>query len=417
MQLSASHHPSHAPLKALAWVAHIGTISAVGAGLAAMRHTLIEASGPEREYLHERDDLCARTIPVGAINEALLSSDAPSRTMRIAEACLRQMPDLQDLINRTGPARCAVVLGASTSGLPEVEAAMRVRHCTGNLPEGFSIRALNLNEPSHYVADRLGITGPVYTVSNACASGAMAIVSGVRLLAAGLADLVVAGGVDSLARFTTTGFEALGAVSGSPCTPFASNRHGINLGEGGALVVLTRDRTASALAAVTGVGETCDAHHISAPDPTGAGAANAMKLALESGGFSPNEIDLVSAHGTGTQQNDAAEALAIAEAIGANVPVASYKRLTGHTLAGAGALQAAIAAAHFIDNPEGRLAANASDKPADPALVIRVIDDVSGSSQELSLHRPVRHIATNAFAFGGSNACIIYSNPQAFDLP
>lgn len=132
MQLSASHHPSHAPIKALAWVAHIGTISAVGAGLAAMRHALIEASGPEREYLHERDDLCARTVPVGAINEALLSSDAPSRTMRIAEACLRQMPDLQDLINRTGPARCAVVLGASTSGLPEVEAAMRVRHCTGN---------------------------------------------------------------------------------------------------------------------------------------------------------------------------------------------------------------------------------------------------------------------------------------------
>ena len=200
-----------------------------------------------------------------------------------------------------------------------------------------------------------------------------------------------------------------------------SDRHGINLGEGGALVVLTRDRTASALAAVTGVGETCDAHHISAPDPTGAGAANAMKLALESGGFSPNEIDLVSAHGTGTQQNDAAEALAIAEVIGANVPVASYKRLTGHTLAGAGALQAAIAAAHFIDNPDGRLAANASDKPADPALGIRVIDDVSDDSQNSAqdniLHRPVRHVATNAFAFGGSNACIIYSNPQAFDLP
>ena len=323
--------------------------------------------------------------------------------MRIAEACLRQMPDLAELINRTGPARCAVVLGASTSGLPEVEAAMRVRHCTGNLPEGFSIRALNLNEPSHYVADRLGITGPVYTVSNACASGAMAIVSGVRLLAAGLADLVVAGGVDSLARFTTTGFEALGAVSGSPCTPFASDRHGINLGEGGALVVLTRDRTASALAAVTGVGETCDAHHISAPDPTGAGAANAMKLALESGGFSPNEIDLVSAHGTGTQQNDAAEALAIAEVIGANVPVASYKRLTGHTLAGAGALQAAIAAAHFIDNPDGRLAANASDKPADPALGIRVIDDVSDDSQK---QRTRQHPASARAARRDQRLCL-----------
>ncbi len=430
--------PAAAPLPAtppgaarpLAWVAALGTISAAGAGLAALRAALFDT---KREFLSTTDGLCAHALAAGVVDEALLAPGAAPRTARLIDACLAQMPELPELVARTGPARSAVVLGATTSGMPEVEAAMRVRAQTirrsspaprpsaamrvraqtGALAKDFSIRALNLNEPARHAAARLGITGPVYTISNACASGAMAVISGVRLLAAGLADLVLAGGVDSLSAFTVTGFDALGVLGKDPARPFAASRRGINLGEGGALLVLTREPLPGSLAAVTGFGATCDAHHISAPEPEGAGVRRAMQLALESAHLAPDDIDLVSAHGTGTVQNDAAEARALRAVFGSAVPVASYKRITGHTLAGAGALQAALAAAHFLDNPGGALAPNASDVAADPGLNINVINRSQDEKSVLRLGRPVRHILTNAFAFGGSNACVIYSRCPA----
>lgn len=410
--------PAAAPLPAtppgaarpLAWVAALGTISAAGAGLAALRAALFDT---KREFLSTTDGLCAHALAAGVVDEALLAPGAAPRTVRLIDACLAQMPELPELVARTGPARSAVVLGATTSGMPEVEAAMRVRAQTGALAKDFSIRALNLNEPARHAAARLGITGPVYTISNACASGAMAVISGVRLLAAGLADLVLAGGVDSLSAFTVTGFDALGVLGKDPARPFAASRRGINLGEGGALLVLTREPLPGSLAAVTGFGATCDAHHISAPEPEGAGVRRAMQLALESAHLAPDDIDLVSAHGTGTVQNDAAEARALRAVFGSAVPVASYKRITGHTLAGAGALQAALAAAHFLDNPGGALAPNASDVAADPGLNINVINRSQDEKSVLRLGRPVRHILTNAFAFGGSNACVIYSRCPA----
>ncbi len=410
--------PAAAPLPAtppgaarpLAWVAALGTISAAGAGLAALRAALFDT---KREFLSTTDGLCAHALAAGVVDEALLAPGAAPRTARLIDACLAQMPELPELVARTGPARSAVVLGATTSGMPEVEAAMRVRAQTGALAKDFSIRALNLNEPARHAAARLGITGPVYTISNACASGAMAVISGVRLLAAGLADLVLAGGVDSLSAFTVTGFDALGVLGKDPARPFAASRRGINLGEGGTLLVLTREPLPGSLAAVTGFGATCDAHHISAPEPEGAGVRRAMQLALESAHLAPDDIDLVSAHGTGTVQNDAAEARALRAVFGSAVPVASYKRITGHTLAGAGALQAALAAAHFLDNPGGALAPNASDVAADPGLNINVINRSQDEKSVLRLGRPVRHILTNAFAFGGSNACVIYSRCPA----
>ena len=218
--------PAAAPLPAtppgaarpLAWVAALGTISAAGAGLAALRAALFDT---KREFLSTTDGLCAHALAAGVVDEALLAPGAAPRTARLIDACLAQMPELPELVARTGPARSAVVLGATTSGMPEVEAAMRVRAQTGALAKDFSIRALNLNEPARHAAARLGITGPVYTISNACASGAMAVISGVRLLAAGLADLVLAGGVDSLSAFTVTGFDARAAAR------VACGRHGL----------------------------------------------------------------------------------------------------------------------------------------------------------------------------------------------
>ena len=321
----------------------------------------------------------------------------------LLELCLEQMSELQELLPSIAPDRVAVVLGACTSGMHRIEDGMSEYVRTQQLPENFSIRDLNLFEPARFVADKIGARGPVYTVSNACSSGLLALESAAQLLGANLADLVIAGGCDGFCQFTNAGFSALSAVSPEPCTPFAAGRKGINLGEGGALVAMTRHYS-DAFLAYRGAGLTTDAHHLSAPEPEGIQAAQAMRLVLESAGLCPADIDLVIAHGTGTPLNDSMEAKAIERVFGTDVPCASYKSLSGHTLAGAGALQAAIAAALLTDNPDGVLPPSAGIETVDPTLAPAHV-----LTQTRVLGREIRHIVANAFAFGGSNASAVFS--------
>lgn len=150
--------------------------------------------------------------------------------------------------NGLAPDRVAVVLGACTSGMHRIEEDMSEYVRTQQLPKNFSIRNLNLFEPARFVADKIGARGPVYTVSNACASGLLALESAAQLLCADLADLVIAGGCDGFCQFTNAGFSALSVVSSESCTPFAESRKGINLGEGGALVAMSRQASEALLA-------------------------------------------------------------------------------------------------------------------------------------------------------------------------
>ena len=221
----------------------------------------------------------------------------------------------------------------------------------------------------------------------------MALESAAQLLCADLADLVIAGGCDGFCQFTNAGFSALSAVSSEPCTPFAESRKGINLGEGGALVAMSR-QASEALLAYGGAGLTTDAHHLSAPEPEG----------IQAAGIAPTDVDLVLAHGTGTPLNDSMEAKAIEAVFGSTTPCASYKALSGHTLAGAGALQAAIAVALLTDNPDGVLPPSAGIETTDPALAPAHV-----LTQTRVLGREIRHIVSNAFAFGGSNASAVFS--------
>lgn len=202
-------------------------------------------------------------------------------------------------------------------------------------------------------------------------------------------------------RFTTSGFYALGALSLVQCRPFAADRSGINLGEGGALVLLTKEESPVRLA---GFAHTCDAYHPSAPDPEGIEASKAMQMALAAAGLAPTAVDFVSAHGTATPLNDAMEAKAVNRVFGAQTPVASLKGLTGHTLAGAGALQAAFAWILLTMNPEGRLPVNTLSPVKDPALA--AIDLVT---EPRVLGRKIKAVAGNAFAFGGANASLVFT--------
>ncbi len=389
------------------FINEVNCITSAGINLQKTRETLFSPTfSPLPAYPGFID---GEAIAYGLAEE--LSDDAShpdyavTRTEKLTERCLSDLPGVFELVHRYGAHRVAVVLGASTSGMHEIEIGMKQLKEEGHLPDTFSVDALNLGKPADYIARRIGAAGPVYTVSNACASGAMAIASGAALIRAGLADAVVAGGIDGFSRFTTLGFHGLGALSPAPCRPFAQNRSGINLGEGGALAVLSREESPMELA---GYGATSDAYHASAPHPEGLQASCAMEKALREARLSPDAIDFVSAHGTATPLNDAMEAKAVNRVLGENARVASLKPYTGHTLAGAGALQAAFAWMLLTGNPEGRLFVNQTGGPKDPALSpIHLVETPE------KLGRPVNAVMGNAFAFGGSNAVLIFKrNPS-----
>ncbi len=338
-------------------------------------------------------------IPEEWITRTPVSGAAGTRTNRLILTALESMPEAHEAVRQYGADRVAVVLGSSTSGIEETLAGFERLGTQQPLPEDFPIVRMNVSEPALFAARQIGAAGPAYCIGNVYAAGAMAVISAAKLLQAGLADAVLTGAIDGFSRFTTLGFMGLGALSESPCKPFSSERAGINLGEGGALMLLTRSPSPLRL---KGWGTSSDAHHISAPDPAGAGAAAAMRAALECARMQPDELDLILPHGTATRHNDEMEARAIHQVFGSRTPAAALKQLSGHTLAGAGALQCAIAAALLTGNPEGRLPAAFPPGPADdslaPARILRAPE---------SLGRPIRSILANAFAFGGSNVSLI----------
>ena len=380
----------------------VNCICAAGTNLEKTRRTLFS---PNFSPLPSYDGFIdSNKIAYGLVTELADDPLHPdyrqTRTEKLTEQCLLELPGVFDLVKKYGAHRVAVVLGASTSGMHEIEAGMKALKTEGKLPSDFSVDVLNLGRPAEYVARRIGAAGPVYTVSNACASGAMALASGAELLRAGIADAVVAGGIDGFSRFTTLGFAGLGALSADPCQPFGKSRNGINLGEGGALAILTREESPVELA---GWGVTSDAYHASAPHPDGLQASCAMEKALAAAELAPDAIDFVSAHGTSTVLNDAMEAKAVNRVLGPAARMASLKPYTGHTLAGAGALQAAFAWMLLTENPEGRLFVNRTGGTKDPTLSpFDLVED------PVALGRPLSAVMGNAFAFGGSNAVLVF---------
>jgi 3-oxoacyl-[acyl-carrier-protein] synthase-1 len=323
-----------------------------------------------------------------------------SRNNALLAAALRQLkPAAQAAIDRHGPGRVAVILGVSTAGLREGEQAAREHASGGKWPRGYDYAQQEMGNAAAFIARELGCGGPRHVISTACSSSAKAMASAARMLRAGLADAVIAGGGDALSGFTIAGFSALESVSAGRCNPLSANRRGINIGEGAALYVMSREPGPVRLA---GWGESSDAHHMSAPEPGGRGAIDAMRQALARAGIAPNTIDYVNLHGTATPHNDAMESLAVAEVLGTQVPVSSTKPLTGHTLAAAGAIEAALAWHTLIGNETGRLPPHWWDGVADPALApLRLAQ--AGES----LGRPLRYILSNSFAFGGSNASLV----------
>jgi 3-oxoacyl-[acyl-carrier-protein] synthase-1 len=351
-----------------------------------------------------------RELPLGTVQAGLpsvahLPPHQRSRNNALALAALAQIrPAVEAAIARYGADRVGVVLGTSTSGIGETEQAIGRHAEAGSLPEDFRYAVQEMGSPAEMLAQELGLTGPAYVHSSACSSSAKAMASAARMINMGLCDAVISGGVDSLCTFTVAGFASLESVSAEQCNPMSVNRKGINIGEGAALFLMSAD---SAPVALLGWGESSDGHHMSAPDPAGGGARLAMTQALRRAGLDAAQIDYVNMHGTATPQNDAMESRVIEGLFGLDVPVSSTKPFTGHTLGAAAAIEAALCwLAMQDDNPEGKLPPHLWDGAADPALPALKLAPVGAS-----LGRPLRHILSSSFAFGGSNAVLVLGRP------
>ena len=381
--------------------------SALGLDAPSMRAHLFAATDPATLQWTDRYSP-GRVLPLGCLPAHAVLPDlgfAPvhqqSRNNALAWGAVQALQaDVAQAIARFGAARVALVVGTSTGGIEEGEVAARHLLHEQRFPAGFAYAVQEMGNVAQFLAQQLGIRGPAHTISTACSSGAKALASAARLLQSGMADAVLAGGVDALARFTVGGFSALEAVSAERCNPLSAHRRGINLGEAAAFFVLSREAGPVRLA---GWGESQDAHHMSAPEPTGQGAAAAMQQALARAGMQPAAVDYVNLHGTATPHNDAMESRAVQNVLGTEVAASSTKPLTGHALAAAGALEAAVAWHVLHDNPEGLLPVHWWDGVADPAMPA-----LAAVAPGMRLSRAPRAVMSNSFAFGGSNSSLLF---------
>jgi 3-oxoacyl-[acyl-carrier-protein] synthase I len=324
------------------------------------------------------------------------------RNNRLAELGLRADgfgDQVRAAAARYGPARVAVFLGTSTAGILQTEVAYRHRDATtGALPASLNYGAThNTYSVSRYVRETLGLLGPAYVVSTACSSSAKVFAAAARMIEAGVVDAAVVGGVDSLCMTTLYGFKSLELLSADICRPFDMHRDGLSIGEAAAFALVERAPT-HVNAWLLGCGESSDGHHMSSPHPEGAGAAAAMQQALAQASLQAADVQYLNLHGTGTPGNDAAEARAVQAVFGHDLPCSSTKGHTGHTLGAAGGVEAAVC---MLALQHGFMPGGLNVKTPDPALQ-------GVHYLQHTRHAAVRHVASNSFGFGGSNACLIF---------
>jgi 3-oxoacyl-[acyl-carrier-protein] synthase II len=308
------------------------------------------------------------------------------------------------------PERAGIAMG-TTSGEPREVERFDDRFLAGELdrvgPEFLSLYPCHMI--AAHVARELGFAGPNTMIPTACAAGNYAIANAVDTLRAGRADAMLAGGADAFSRITYTGFHRLGAIAPERCQPFDRNRKGMIPGEGAAVLVLeplerALARGARVYAELAGYGLSCDAHHMTAAHPEGAGAARAMERALADAGAAPEEVGYISAHGTGTPTNDRLEILAVKRVFGEaarRTPMSSVKSMIGHTMGAASAIEAAVCA---LAVAEGRIPPTMNLEEPEEDL-----DFVPNAAREL----PVRLAMNNAYAFGGNNASVLLRKAEA----
>jgi 3-oxoacyl-[acyl-carrier-protein] synthase-1 len=392
-------------------LSHFTATSSIGQGLSPTLNALRQRHAGLQLSDFETVDLITFIGEVAGVDEVKLPehlSHFDCRNNRLALLGLNQdgfADAVRVAITQYGSQRVGVFLGTSTAGILQTEQAYRRRDPeTGALPADFNYRTThNTFSVANFTREYFGLTGPAVVVSSACSSSAKVFASARRMIAAGLIDAAVVGGVDSLCLTTLYGFNSLGLTSEQACRPFDIERNGISIGEAAAFALLERPPKQSDAGAILllGIGESSDAYHMSSPHPEGLGARMAMQDALKMANLQPADIDYINLHGTATQSNDAAEGKTVNYLFGTNIPCSSTKGQTGHTLGAAGGLEAVICA---LALQEGLLPAGLNTKHLDPAVGIDYLLD--------NREQSISHVLSNSFGFGGTNCSLIFGRAE-----
>ncbi|MBL6751617.1 MAG: beta-ketoacyl-ACP synthase [Nevskia sp.] len=327
------------------------------------------------------------------------------RANRLVAAALREdgfSDAVAALRERLGAERIGVFVGTSAAGLHRAELAYRQGAAApGGVPAPFDYEhTQNMNSCAAFVRRRLGLHGCAATVSAACASSAKAFAAAARAIRMGLCDAAVVGGVDALCLTTLYGFNALQLISVDICRPADARRNGISIGEACGFAILLPQGPPGA-PVLLGYGESGDAHHMSAPEPDGRGAREAMRAALHSAALAPAAVDYINLHGTGTAANDLAEDRAVCAVFGSATACSSTKGWTGHTLGAAGMVEAAVS---LLCIEHGIVPRSLNTRERDPQLHAAV--------QLQTRSAPVACVLSNSFGFGGNNCSLLFGAAQ-----
>jgi len=392
------------------FVAGTGVISAIGNNVAQCLDAL-ENGRAGMGTMTLLDSVHRNRLPVAEVklsNKELASlaglPETKSRTALLSLVAAREALNNSG-IEDTHAWRCGFLSANSVGGMDKTELFFQefIKDKTkGHLRDVVNHECGSVTE---LVADALGIKDHISTISTACSSSANSIFLGARMIRNGLLDIAIAGGTDSLTKFTLNGFNTLMIVDEKFCQPFDENRRGLNLGEGAGYVVLVSAQVAATLKerpsiVLSGYCNANDAYHQTASSPDGTGSYLAMSGALKRSGLQPSDIDYINLHGTGTQNNDIAEGTAIKRLFEPHYPkMSSTKTFTGHTLGASGGIEAVfsvLALQHGLIYPNLRLQTPMKDLP------FRVTTEIEKGAK-------LKHVLSNSFGFGGNCSSLIFS--------
>ena len=381
-------------------VTGLGALSCAGTGVDALWEALLRPTAPASKHVGEFD-----ASHIGGPKELRSLDPFTLYALMAADEAWRQS-------GLSGPLTDAgSIVTTGIGGLQTVLEQVRVLNEKGpDRVSPFMVPMMMPNAAAAAVSMRFGLGGPCETVTTACAAGTHAIGNGARLIATGRSPIAIVGGAEAvLVAIAEAGFRNMTALSNDDRSrPFDVTRNGFVMGEGAGILVLEEwnhalERGATILAEVVGAASTADAHHITAPDPSGQGAIRCMEMALADAGLSPSDVSHINAHGTSTPLNDLAEALAVRHVFGDDAPpVTSIKGHLGHSLAAAGALEGVASVKTLLEQV---IPPTAGTTIIDPEIGL---DVVHGEPREAR----VDVVLSNSFGFGGHNGSVVFRRYQ-----